>query len=320
MKKQIKNKNNKKKNQNNHNNHNNQNETNIIKEKYEPGHFYSVIPHVFSNYNEDNKVKFDNIDYNENSHIQILSDLPHYLGEYDNEFTKNFDLNNRHNTILENQQNFRYTLVNGSFEWMDGRMLYYFIQKNKPKRIIEIGSGNSTLLMYNTIQKFNLDTKITCIEPYPIKFLDDLHNMGKINLMKEKLENVSLDVFKTLEENDILFIDSSHVGKLNSDVLYYFTKIFPVLNKNVLIHIHDIFFPYEYPGDWIREGRFWNEQYFLYTFLQYNSKFKVKYCNSYTGYKYKNELIELQKNTFEIKNNLANQFYTGGSIWLTVEN
>ncbi len=291
---------------------------NIVSEKHIPGHFYSVIPSVQSSFNEDGMVKFDKIDFNEDSHKKIIQELPNYLIDYDNEFSQNFNLNNKSHKINENQQKGRYTLVNGSFEWMDGRMLYYFIQKNQPKRIIEIGSGNSTLLMYNTIQKFNLNTQITCIEPYPFKFLEDLHNTGKINLMKEKLENINLDLFKTLEANDILFIDSSHVGKLNSDVLYYFTKIFPVLNKNVIIHIHDIFFPYEYPSDWIRDGRFWNEQYFLYTFLQYNTKFKVKYCNSYSGYKYKNELIDLQKNTYEIKNNLANQFYTGGSIWLDV--
>lgn len=310
-----------KKNQNQKKNKKQQNKNqnnNSVNEFVNPGHFYSVLPSVSTTYNEDNKVKFDNIDYNENSHQGILKELDIYLTEYDNEFSKNFNLNDKSKKISENQQNFRYTLVNGSFEWMDGRMLYYFIQKYQPKRIIEIGSGNSTLLMCNTIQKFNLNTQITCIEPYPIKFLEDLDNMGKINLMKEKLENVSLDIFKTLESGDILFIDSSHVGKLNSDVLYYFTKIFPVLNKNVIIHIHDIFFPYEYPREWITSGRFWNEQYFLYIFLQYNTKFKVKYCNSYTGFKYKNELIELQKNTYEIKNNIANQFYTGGSIWLDV--
>ncbi len=311
MKKIKQNKKNKKKNHKNKQN-------DIVSEKFEPGHFYSVIPYVNTSFNEDNIIKYNNIDFNENSHQQILKELPNYLKDYDIEFSQNFDLNNQTKKINENQEKFRYTLVNGSFEWMDGRMLYYFIQKYKPNRIIEVGSGHSTLLMYNTIQKFNLNTKITCIEPYPGKVLEDLHNMGKINLMKEKLENINLDLFKTLESNDILFIDSSHVGKLNSDVLYYFTKIFPILNKNVIIHIHDIFFPYEYQTSWIREGRFWNEQYFLYIFLQYNTKFKVKYCNSYTGYKYKNELTEIQKNTFEIKNNLANKFFTGGSIWLDI--
>ena len=186
-----------------------------------------------------------------------------------------------------------------------------------PKKIIEIGSGHSTLLMYNTKQMYNLDLEIICIEPYPSDFLKQLHAMGKIKLIEQRLENVNLSIFKTLSANDILFIDSSHVVKLDSDVLFYFTKIFPLLNKNVLIHIHDIFFPYDYPLQWLKEGRFWNEQYFLYVFLQYNSKFKIKFCNSYTEFKYSKELSHLQKNTYERRMGI-NHVFSGGSIWLTV--
>ena len=129
---------------------------------------------------------------------------------------------------------------------------------------------------------------------------------------------MDLNIFKTLQENDILFIDSSHVLKLDSDVLFYFTKIFPLLNKNVLVHIHDIFFPYDYPLDWLKEGRFWNEQYMLYVFLQYNTKFKIQFCNSYSEFKYSEELTKIQQNTYEIKNKLADRFFGGGSIWLLV--
>lgn len=163
---------------------------------------------------------------------------------------------------------------------MDARLLYYYILKNKPKKIIEIGSGNSTLLIYNTLNKYNIDCELICIEPYPPNFLYKLDENKKIKLINKKLEQVDIELFKELSSNDILFIDSSHVAKLNSDVIFYFTKIFPILNTGVNIHIHDIFFPYEYP--WIKEGRFWNEQYFLYVFLQYNSKFIITFCNSYS--------------------------------------
>jgi hypothetical protein len=201
---------------------------------------------------------------------------------------------------------------------MDSRLLHYFLQKNKPKKIIEIGSGNSTLLTYNTKKLFNLDVDIICIEPYPSDYLIKLDDIGAITLIKDCLENIDLNIFKTLTENDILFIDSSHVLKLDSDVMFYFTKIFPILNKNVLIHIHDIFFPYDYPLKWLKEGRFWNEQYFLYTFLQYNTKFKIKFCNSYSTYKYPTELETIQKNTYERENNITNSIFGGGSIWLIV--
>lgn len=281
----------------------------MINEHYSPGHFYSVIPNITKDYNN-NTTKFLNLDFNEESHKLILNEINDYLVKFDKEFG--------HTNVSERQNNLKYTLLNGAFEWMDARLLHYFLQKNKPRKIIEIGSGNSTLLTYNTKLMFNLDVDIICIEPYPSNYLKDLHKTGKITLIENCLENVDLNIFTTLTENDILFIDSSHVLKLDSDVMFYFTKIFPLLNKNVLIHIHDIFFPYDYPLEWLKEGRFWNEQYFLYTFLQYNTKFSIKFCNSYSGYKYRNELELIQKNTYEKINNIANGIFSGGSIWLIV--
>jgi predicted O-methyltransferase YrrM len=281
----------------------------MINEFVEPGHFYSVIPNITKDYNN-NDTKFLNLDFNEESHTIILNEINNYLGEFDNKFG--------HRDVLKRQNNFNYTLLNGAFEWMDARLLHYFLQKNKPKKIIEIGSGNSTLLTYNTKQMYNLDLDIICIEPYPSNYLKNLHKIGGITLIENKLEQVDLSIFTTLNENDILFIDSSHVLKLDSDVMYYFTKIFPLINKNVLIHIHDIFFPYDYPSDWIKQGRFWNEQYFLYVFLQYNTKFKIKFCNSYSQFKYSKELKKIQENTYEIKNKIADNVFSGGSIWLSV--
>ena len=281
----------------------------MINEQFPPGHFYSVIPSITKDYNN-TTTKFLDLDFNEENHKLILNEINNYL--------VNFDIEFGHKNVTKRQNELKYTLLNGAFEWMDARLLYYFLQKNKPKKIIEIGSGNSTLLTYNTKQLFNLDLDIICIEPYPSDFLIKLHNTGKITLIQKCLENVDLNIFTTLTENDILFIDSSHVLKLDSDVMYYFTKIFPILNKNVLIHIHDIFFPYDYPLTWLREGRFWNEQYFLYTFLQYNTKFKIKFCNSYSGYKYSDLLEIIQKNTYERKNNITSNIFSGGSIWINV--
>lgn len=281
----------------------------MINEFVEPGHFYSVIPNITKKYNNTD-TKFINLDFNEENHKTVLAEISDYLETFDNAFGSR--------NVVERQKNLKYSLTNGAFEWMDARLLHYFLQKNKPKRIIEIGSGNSTLLTYNTKKMFNLDLQIICIEPYPTDYVKKLHEIGEITLIQSNLENVDLNIFKTLEENDILFIDSSHVLKLDSDVLFYFTKIFPLLNKNVLVHIHDIFFPYDYPLDWLKEGRFWNEQYMLYVFLQYNTKFKIQFCNSYSEFKYSGELTKIQQNTYEIKNKLADRFFGGGSIWLLV--
>jgi hypothetical protein len=281
----------------------------MIKEYYESGDFNSVIPNIDENYNN-NDIKFLNLNYNEKSHITILNEIEKYLEKFDEEFG--------HQNVTERQENLQYTLVNNAFEWMDARLLYYFLQKNKPKKIIEIGSVNSTLLTYNTKKMHNLNLDIICIEPSPPSYLIKLHEMGEITLIKDRLENIDLSIFKTLNENDILFIDSSHVLKLDSDVMFYFTKIFPLLNKNVLVHIHDIFFPFDYPLPWLKKGIFWNEQYFLYVFLQYNTKFKIKFCNSYAHFKYLEKLKKIQKNSYEIKNKIIDGVFSGGSIWLYV--
>jgi predicted O-methyltransferase YrrM len=281
----------------------------MIREAYEPGHFYSVIPNITKEYNN-TKPKFLNLDFNEESHTSILTEIGSYLTDFDNEFG--------HTDVENRRDQFKYTLLNGAFEWMDARLLFYFLQKNKPKKIIEIGSGNSTLLTYNTKVMYNLELEIICIEPYPSDYLKQLHKMGKITLIEKRLEEIDLSIFTTLSENDILFIDSSHVVKLDSDVMFYFTNIFPLLNKGVLIHIHDIFFPHDYPLDWLKEGRFWNEQYFLYVFLQYNSKFKIKFCNSYSGFKYVEELKNIQQHVYERDVGITGVF-SGGSIWLSVD-
>ena len=288
----------------------------MIKEFVEPGHFYSVIPNITNDYNN-GETKFANLNFNEESHLQILEELNSHLTKFDETFGISIDASFNKNVEIR-QNNFKYTLMNGAFEWMDARLLHYFLQKNKPKKIIEIGSGNSTLLTYNTKIMFNLNVEIICIEPYPSAYLKEMHKQGKITLLEKKLENIGLELFESLDKNDILFIDSSHVLKLDSDVMYYFTKIFPLLKKNVLVHIHDIFFPYDYPLAWLKEGRFWNEQYFLYTFLQYNTKFKIKFCNSYSGFKYSKQLKKIQEKSFEIKNNITKDVFSGGSIWLLV--
>lgn len=288
----------------------------MSKEFVEAGHFYSVIPNVPKDYNN-NDIKFCDIDFNDAEHECIMNELNEYLSLFEETFCipNNSDIQKN---IIKRQNEFRYTLMNNAFGWMDGRVLHYFLQKNKPKKIIEIGSGNSTLMMHNTNEMFDLNIEITCIEPYPSDFLRNMAKNKKIILIEDKLENIDVEKFKELQKNDILFIDSSHVLKLDSDVMRYFTKIFPILNRNVLIHIHDIFFPYDYPTSWLKGGRFWNEQYALYIFLQYNTRFKIKFCNSYITFKYKDRLQEMQKNYYEVKNNIAKVF-GGGSIWLSVE-
>ena len=148
----------------------------------------------------------------------------------------------------------------------------------RPKRIIEIGSGFSSALMLDVNEKhFNNLIDLTFIEPYPDRLNKLVKPNDKANIIPQKLQDVDFNIFTKLEENDIFFIDSSHVSKAGSDVNSIIFNVLPLLKKGVLIHFHDIFYPFEYPEKWYKEGRYWNEAYILRAFLQFNSVFKIIY-------------------------------------------
>lgn len=170
-------------------------------------------------------------------------------------------------------------LNNEAFGPGDADMYYLMIRNQKPKRVIEIGSGFSTLLALEAVRKNKeegVETRLVCIEPYETSWLDTCE---EIELVRKRLEEVDLSFFLQLEENDILFIDSSHIIQPDNDVLYEYLKLLPALNTGVFIHIHDIFSPRNYRQEWITEEiRFWNEQYLLEAFLYYNHSFSVVFA------------------------------------------
>jgi hypothetical protein len=127
------------------------------------------------------------------------------------------------------------------------------------------------------------------------------------DIIVDAVQNVPLERFAALEAGDILFVDSSHVAKTGSDVVHLFGQVLPRLAKGVRVHFHDIFWPFEYPEEWIREGRAWNEAYLLRAFLQFNSAFRIVLFNSYLGLHHR-DLVERHLPLF-----LQN---TGGSLWL----
>jgi predicted O-methyltransferase YrrM len=165
---------------------------------------------------------------------------------------------------------------NPNFGAGDVDLYYLIIRKFKPKRIIEIGSGYSTMVCLKAIEQNLLEgdsTELTCIEPFEMPFLNQEKN---ITLIRKPVEEVDLDTFQNLEENDILFIDSSHIIRPGNDLLHIFFEILPILKKGVIIHIHDIFSPRHYPKEWLTEKmRFWNEQYLLEAFLHNNHDYQV---------------------------------------------
>ncbi len=172
---------------------------------------------------------------------------------------------------------------NGFFERIDAEIAYSFVRLRKPRRIVEVGSGNSTLVLATAVRRNTREgffAEFTSIEPQPAPFLKK-GIPGLSQLIPEKVQHAPLDIFRALEANDILFIDSSHVVSIDSDVLHECLRILPELAPGVLIHFHDIFTPFDYPEKFVKTNLcFWGEQYLLEAFLSFNRSFRVMWSGS----------------------------------------
>jgi hypothetical protein len=184
------------------------------------------------------------------------------------------------------QTEFRYYFDNKTYEHADSLVLFTMLLAHRPKQVIEIGSGFSSALMLDTNDKYlNNSIHFTFIEPNPGISLNRLLRKEDYQLAQVKqniVQDIDPAVFKVLQEGDILLIDNSHVSKTGSDVNYLMTEILPILNKGVMIHIHDIFFPFEYPQEWIFEHKLnWNEIYTVHNFLLFNDSFEITFFSDY---------------------------------------
>jgi predicted O-methyltransferase YrrM len=166
---------------------------------------------------------------------------------------------------------------NDYFNGFDAAVYYSLIRYLKPKRVIEIGGGYSTRLANAALSR-NQTGKLTCVEPYPNERLNG--SRSNIELIQKRVEELDIEFFSCLEANDILFIDSSHTVKFGSDVCYEFLEVLPTLKPGVWVHVHDIFFPHDYPAEWLLKRRLaLNEQYLLEAFLAFNRDFQVALAN-----------------------------------------
>ena len=207
----------------------------------------------------------------------------------------------------------RYYFENEMYSYADAIVLYSMIRRLRPTRIVEIGAGFSSCVMLDTNELF-FSRGIHCsfIEPYPDRLLGLLNpaEADSIDLIRSGLQEVGQEIFQELASGDILFVDSSHVLKTDSDVNHLFGRILPSLRTGVYVHFHDIFYPFEYPQDWIYKGRSWNEIYVLRSFLQYNSAYSIQYFADYIATFHRTRLESLMP--LCLKN-------TGGNIWLRRE-
>lgn len=267
------------------------------------GHFYSPIPSLDEVRKDEEKIfararHIPGVDLNEDVQLRMLDEFAAYYGEIPFEAQK--------------KEGLRYFFENPAYSYSDGIFLYSMLRKIKPARMIEIGSGYSSCLTLDVNDIF-FDGKMECtfIEPYP-ELLESLlsEKDRRTRIIKGRLQDVPLSVFESLQASDVLFVDSTHVSKINSDVNMVFFEILPALKNGVYVHFHDILYPFEYPKQWIYEGRAWNENYVLRAFLQFNHSFKIVAFNSFLAYFFPEILA--QKLPLCMKN-------TGGSIWLKKE-
>lgn len=168
---------------------------------------------------------------------------------------------------------------NSQFSYSDAMSYYSFVRKLKPGRIVEIGSGFSTLVATQAVKE-NGRGSITCIEPFPRPFLKTLND---ITLIPRKAQDISAaELDDMLEDGDVLFIDSTHTVKTGSDCAHIYLRLLPRLTKTVYVHIHDIFLPFGMPKEWLLDLHiYWTEQYLVHAWLLDNPRATVLYGSCY---------------------------------------
>lgn len=237
------------------------------------------------------------VDFHEEAQLELLDQLKPYVA----------DINYPQERPEGDETTYFYS--NDQFPVLDAEFLYGALQHYKPKNVIEIGCGFSSLITADVNRRLmNGSINFTCVEPYPRQFLvDGVEGISHLEI--SKVEDLPLSYFEALDENDILFIDSSHVSKIGSDVNYLFFEVIPCLKPGVIVHVHDIFLPDEYPQNWmVEQNRNWNEQYLLRAFLQFNSDWSVLWAAHLMGTRFESRVQEV----FPQYPKLGG----GGSLWM----
>ena len=247
-----------------------------------PGHFYSPVPNLEEVLRRE-QVIYDTsrpllgIDFNDETQLELLGKIKPLLAGAP--WTE------------QAQAGLRFHFDNIYYTWSDALILYGMMRVLRPRRIIEVGSGWSSALMLDTNHLF-FDDKITLtfIEPFPDRLNQLAADVASTKLVQSIVQQVPLDLFAQLKDGDFLFIDTSHVSKIGSDVNHLLFEVLPRLNGGVYIHFHDIFYPFEYPKEWIYKGYAWNENYILRAFLMDNPNYEIVFMNTYLEHKYPGHL------------------------------
>lgn len=275
-----------------------------------PGHFYSPIPNI-DHIRRNTKQMFDR---SVGSIAGVLINEQNQLARVD-EFATTY----REMPFPEHpRNNSRYHLDNEWFGYGDGIILYSMMRRFRPRRIIEVGSGFSSAAILDVNDRFfDGQIDLTFIEPHPERLLDLLGDadVRRCTIVQKPVQEISTNCFASLEKNDFLLIDSSHVAKIGSDVLHLLFVVLPMLRHGVLVHFHDVLWPFEYPLPWLAQGRAWNEAYFVRAFLQYNQSFEITYFNSFMETKH-GELLS-KSMPLVLRRPSAEMLPGNSSLWVT---
>ena len=253
---------------------NSQSETSAVHLFVPPGHYYSPIVQPAHLVRRDPATQSEN-------------DVAEGLGINYTAMEALFDTlvraNGTHAFPVLQHTDFRYYSDNDMYGPGDAIILAAMLRHFRPRRWVEVGSGFSSAVLLDTLDRdADLQTQLTFIEPNSER-LDALlrgSDRSRATVMKVGVQEVPLTVFDQLAAGDVLFLDTTHVCKTGSDVNHEFFHILPRLAPGVIVHLHDVFFDFEYPDDWVyRENRSWNEQYLLRAFLMFNTAFEVLYTN-----------------------------------------
>lgn len=203
----------------------------------------------------------------------------------------------------------RYYADNFAFGIGDGLVLHGLLRLLRPPRVVEVGSGFSSALILDTVEEHLPGTSVTFVEPYT-ELLESMlrpDDRERCRIVADRVQDVPRALFDELVAGDVLFIDSTHVVRTGSDVVHLVLEVLPRLAPGVVVHVHDIFFPFEQPRPWVEEGRQWAEPYLLRAFLTGNPAWEIVLWNDFVG-RFERPLLEQVLPRF-----LGN---IGGSIWL----
>jgi hypothetical protein len=210
----------------------------------------------------------------------------------------------------QNKAGYRFRFDNPSYSWADGSVLHAMLRLHRPRRFIEVGSGWSSACTLDTVEHY-LDgaCEMTFIDPYPQLLREVIGEAArKVRIIEAPVQQVPVSTFEALQSGDVLFIDSTHVLRTGSDVCCELFEILPRIASGVIVHFHDMFWPFEYPSPWIVEdNRSWNELYAMRAFLTHNEAWRIVFFNDYLA-KLERDLIAATYPPF-----LRN---SGGALWL----